>query len=719
MRVAIIYNKEFNNVINKFGMQNKEVYNPKVVKRVADALEKGGHNVEIIDGDMHVIDNIKDFFPKVGDGEKFGIVFNMAYGIQGESRYTHVPAMLEMLGIPYVGSSPAGHAIALDKIITKIILQKNNLPTPDFWVFSSKEEDMSDVEFPVIVKPKMESVSFGLKVVYNVEDLKEAVEFIVGEFQQQALVEKFIRGREFAVGIIGNSPVEVLPVLEIDLDGDPNAIQTVDDKKFKPKNKICPANIDDKLAKKMQDLSIKVFETLGLRDFSRVDIRLDENDNIYILEVNSMASLGFAGSYVTAAEAAGYNFDSLVNKMLDVASFRYFAKESVESSISNVNKKTNLPIRVRSFLRSRIDQTEKLLEEVININTYYKNIEGVNKLGSIVKKRFNNLGFSYESHPQTEVGNMFFFTNSEDGEYDFLIIGNLDNCSTLKKQKYFTKTEHKFYGTGVWEHKGGIVMMLQSLQSLKYLRVLKKLKIGVLLTTDDSIQGIYSKKIIKEKSKYAKFVFGLHGSFPDGGMVISRSGAANYSFNMNLRSGKNSEDVSKAVAVFSKLVSDWSSLSSEEKGIIISPQRLNVESNITEPFAYGDLELSVRFNSNNLFKEYDQKLKKMIPKIKYKNMIDFNIEGGEKRPALEATEESVETMEKLIKIADRFDIRINGEHRWSSADISNVEAYRCAVIDGFGPAGKKEHGGSEYILKHNLLEKSLLLSTALIEFSNI
>ena len=719
MRVAIIYNKEFDNVINKFGMQNKEVYNPQVVKRVAEALEKGGHNVEIIDGDMNVIDNIKDFFPKVGDGEKFGIVFNMAYGIQGESRYTHVPAMLEMLGIPYVGSSPAGHAIALDKIITKIILQKNNLPTPDFWVFSSKGEDMSDVKFPVIVKPKMESVSFGLRVVYNIEDLKEAVEFIVDEFQQQALVESFIRGREFAVGVIGNSPVEVLPVLEIDLDGDPDAIQTVDDKKFKPKDKICPANISEELAKKMQDLSVKVFETLGLRDFSRVDIRLDENDNIHILEVNSMASLGFTGSYVTAAKAAGYDFDSLVNKMLDVASFRYFARESIEGPVKNGDKKASLPIRVRSYLRSRLDQTEKLLEEVIDINTYYKNIEGVNKLGNIIRKRFSNLGFSYESIPQTEIGNMLFFTNSDDGEYDFLLVGNLDNNSTLKKQRYFAKTEHKFFGTGIWEHKGGIVMMLQSLQSLKYLRVLNKLKIGVLLTTDDSLQGVHSKKIIKEKSKNAKYVFGLHGGFPDGGMVISRSGAANYSFNMNLRSGKNSEDVSKAVSVFSRLVSDWANLSSEEKGIIISPQHMTIQSNITEPFAHGDLELSVRFNSNELFKEYDQKIKKMIPKVKYKKMIDFNIEGGQKRQALEVTEETIATMEKLKEIAERFDIKINGEHRWSSADTANVDNYRCSVIDGFGPSGKKEHGGSEYILKHNLLEKSLLLSTALINFSKI
>ena len=162
MKVAIIYNKDLSGVINVFGMQNKEVYNPQTVNKVAQALESGGHNVEVIDGNMQVIEKLQNFMPKVVEGEQMGMVFNMAYGIQGESRYTHIPSMLEMLGIPYVGSSPSGHALALDKVITKIILQKNGISTPDFWVFSSFDEDMSNVHFPVIVKPKMESVSFGL-----------------------------------------------------------------------------------------------------------------------------------------------------------------------------------------------------------------------------------------------------------------------------------------------------------------------------------------------------------------------------------------------------------------------------------------------------------------------------------------------------------------------------------------------------------------------------
>ncbi len=98
MKTAIIYNKDLTGVINTFGMQNKETYDPKTVKRVATSLETGGHNVEIIDGNMHVVEALQEFMPKVMEGEKMGMVFNMAYGIQGESRYTHIPSMLEMRG---------------------------------------------------------------------------------------------------------------------------------------------------------------------------------------------------------------------------------------------------------------------------------------------------------------------------------------------------------------------------------------------------------------------------------------------------------------------------------------------------------------------------------------------------------------------------------------------------------------------------------------------
>ena len=120
MRVAVVHNRrnpDGPGVLNVFGPQNRETYNPRTVELVARALEHGGHTVRVIDGNMDVIEALKDFMPRVMAGERPGMVFNMAYGIQGVSRYTHLPAMLEMLGVPYVGSGPMAHGLALDKVI--------------------------------------------------------------------------------------------------------------------------------------------------------------------------------------------------------------------------------------------------------------------------------------------------------------------------------------------------------------------------------------------------------------------------------------------------------------------------------------------------------------------------------------------------------------------------------------------------------------------------
>lgn len=713
MKVAIIYNEDREGVINSFGMQNKEVYNPATVKRVAECLEAGGHNVAIIDGNMHVVERLQSFMPKVIDGEQMGMVFNMAYGIQGESRYTHIPSLLEMLGIPYVGSNPSGHALALDKVITKIIMQKHGISTPDFWVFNSAQDNMSDVKYPVIVKPKMESVSFGLKVVYNEDDLREAVNFVVTEFQQQALVEQFIRGREFCVGIIGNSPVEAFPVLEIDLENDPDAIQSVEDKKEKPRQKICPANIDPKLAQRMTEESIAAFNALQLRDFARVDIRMDENGDIYLLEINSMASLGKTGSYVAAAQVTGLDYCNLVNKMLDVAAVRYFSQRSGVSE-SDTNSKTPLPVRCRGFLRGRMSTYEKLLEKMTNINSYVRNVEGVNKLGMLLRKELIPLGFTQEVVPQIEVGNQLFFTNSLDGEYDVLLLGCTDNAISMSHQKRFSKESQRLFGSGIWEHKGGLVTMIGALQTLKFVRRLKKLKIGILITTDDSLQGRFSQDLVEQKCRKAKSVIGLHGGGANGSLVTSRSGAAVYKCEINLGEEGKAERVSQVAAQFSRLVAAWSDLSLDDDRLVIAPSKYTFTSNIMYPFAHGEVRLSVRFNDKEAFNDVDEKISEKLPK-KFLKGVDWQIVGGLRRPSMEESEKVTAFWSEIQKTASKLDIRVMKEHRWSSSDICFIDTEKTAVIDGFGPVGDHSIEGNEYILTHSLQERALLLAMTLIQ----
>jgi D-alanine-D-alanine ligase len=718
MKVAIIFNKDLSGVINVFGMQNKEVYNPETVNKVATSLESGGHNVEVIDGNMKVIEQLQQFMPKVIDGEQMGMVFNMAYGIQGESRYTHIPSMLEMLGIPYVGSSPSGHALALDKVITKIILQKNEIPTPDFWVFSSGDEDFSNVKYPVIVKPKMESVSFGLRVVNDRAELKDAVNYIVEEFEQQALVEQFIRGREFAVGLIGNNPVEALPILEIDLENDPDAIQTEDHKRTKPMEKLCPANVQADLAEEIRSQCIAAFKALQLRDFSRVDIRMDEHSNIYILEINSMASLGMTGSYVHAAGVAGYDYKALVNKMLDVAVVRYFSNRIETTETGADSKKIPAHIKIRGFLRSRQENHDKLLQKAVNINTHVRNVEGVNELGNLIRKELGSLGFSNEVIPQVEVGNLLFFTNSLSGDYDVLLLGSLDNQKRISAHEYFQIQDQKMSGTGIWEHKGGIIASIAALQSLRFIRILRKMKVGLLFTTDDSLQGKFAREFVRDKSRKAKYIMGLHGGNLSGSLITSRSGSAFYRFNMHLKNTGDSNMVAVAASTYSKLINSWCELSMDDQSLVIAPYKSSLNTNIMQPYAHGETQLSVRYSQKEQFGEVDAKLKKMIPRRKYADSILFQMDGGLSRDPLIETEKIIEFYNLVKGISKNLDIRLTKEHRWSSSDIcfADPDGY---ILDGFGPIGQKIQDKSEYILRHSILERALLIAITLKEISGI
>jgi len=646
MKVAIIHNKDLTGVINRFGMQNKEVYNPKTVKQVAESLEQEGHNVRTIDGNMYVIERLQEFMPRVIEGERMGMVFNMAYGIQGESRYTHLPAMLEMLGIPYVGSGPEGHALALDKVITKLVMQKQGIPTPNFWVFSTGDGDMSQVQYPAIVKPKMEAVSFGLTIVNDDEELREAVNFVVSEFKQQALVEQFIRGREFCVGLLGNGDPEAFPVLEIDLENDPDAIQSVDDKRKRPRGKICPAQISKRVADEMVRWSKEAF--------------LSKEERAYL-------------------------------------------------------SKDRLPlsVRIRGFLRSKQEVTERLLAKMVTINSYVRNVEGVNTLGMLFWQQLSPLGFSHQVIPQVEVGNILLLSNTDDSTYDVLLLSHLDSSIPFTRQSHYRETELKLYGPAIWDCKGGLAVMVAALRALRFVRLLRKIKIGILLTTDNTLQGKITGTSIQDISSRAKAVIELSGASPDGTVVTSRSGAAVYNCQMNLVNAANAEDVSRAIASFSHLLTSLTRLSREADGVVVVPREARMNSGIATLFAQCEASLSIRFNNQEQAEALDQKIRAMVKKANSKKN-RFQIEGSVRRLPMICNPETKQLYQQVKAIGTGMDIRVLEEHRWSSSDICSVDQNR-ARIDGLGPVGDAPHEHGEYILRHSLLDRAALLALLLYD----
>jgi D-alanine-D-alanine ligase len=327
MKVAVVQNRDYTGVINTFGRPCPEVYGAKTIELVIDSLRQQGHEVLLCEGDIHLLDRLELFMPPGAGGRPGGMVFNMAYGIQGECRYTHVPAMLEMAGMPYTGSSPLGHALALDKVITKDLIRSAGVPTPNYRVMRRAGEHCGDLRFPLVVKPRHESTSFGLHLVNDRRELGEAVEAVAAQYRQDALVEEYIPGREVCVALLGNEELEFLPLVEQDFGGCESCLVTWQDKMHKSAvepRKVCPAGLPDNLAARLREIAAATFRACHCNDFARVDLRIDHSGQPYVLEINSMASLGSGGSYVLAALTAGYSFAGLIQRILDVAHQRYY-----------------------------------------------------------------------------------------------------------------------------------------------------------------------------------------------------------------------------------------------------------------------------------------------------------------------------------------------------------------------------------------------------------
>ncbi len=315
--IALVRNRDRSGVLRPAGRPSPERYSERAVGRVADALAAGGRRVELLEADRWLLDRLED----LGAADGSWLVFNMAYGIQGDCRYTQLPALLEMAGIGYTGSGPMGHTLALDKAVTKALLASAGVATPAFGV-GTDAAAASGLRYPVVVKPRHESTSYGLALCRTPAETAEAVEAVVQRYDQPALVEEYLDGRELCVGLLGNGDdVQCLPAVEIDFGARTQRLMTKADKfsAAGAPDRLCPADLDPRLLEEVETMARATFAATHCRDYARVDLRLDGDGRPQVLEINSMASLGAGGSYVMAAAAAGLDLAGLVGRIVDVA----------------------------------------------------------------------------------------------------------------------------------------------------------------------------------------------------------------------------------------------------------------------------------------------------------------------------------------------------------------------------------------------------------------
>ncbi len=302
---------------------NAEFDHPSTIDIIADTIKSQGFKVEKIGNAVSLLEKINSL--------DVDIVLNISEGISGRNRESQVPILLEMAGIPFVGADALTLGLTLDKIMAKKIFIAEGIPTPKFLEIRSFDSfsDMDHLKFPLIVKPRFEGSSKGLNEnsrVENKEELKNQAKFIIDTYKQPALIEEFISGQEFTVAIIGNDPPEVMPSVQIKIDGRlklNNKFYTFARITSNRLEYVCPAHITNELNKKIAGLALKAYNAVECYDFGRVDFRVDNEGNPYVLEINPLPSLSTEDVFPIIAKQAGLSYKQLIGRILNCALKRY------------------------------------------------------------------------------------------------------------------------------------------------------------------------------------------------------------------------------------------------------------------------------------------------------------------------------------------------------------------------------------------------------------
>ncbi len=319
-----------------------------VVPQVEAALLEGGHKVSLlgIHGDLS----------KLSSGlrrRKPDLIFNLMESF-GDSLFgaIGVVGVLDLLGIPYTGGGPGEFYLQEDKVLTKKMLAFDAVPYADFAVFSrdSDLETGGRLRMPLFVKPLCMDASIGIdsgSLVHSLRELVERVNLIHDKVKDSALVEEYIEGREFYVGVLGNTTPQAFPPVEMDFTGFPEGQPHVLDARAKwdegsPEYKgtrAVLAEVGDELRARLQKVAVAAYRALRVRDYGRIDLRLSEAGDIYVIEVNASCYLEQSGEFAMSAAAAGLDHPTLINRIVELALERAGVQNSAPEAVRSHRKK--------------------------------------------------------------------------------------------------------------------------------------------------------------------------------------------------------------------------------------------------------------------------------------------------------------------------------------------------------------------------------------------
>jgi D-alanine-D-alanine ligase len=334
MRVAFSFNVRHETAgFDEVSQSEAEFDEPATIAAIHDAIEANGHTCVEVEADEDAFETLRT------SRDSIDLVFNIAEGRRGQSREAQMPAMLEMLDIPFSHSGSLTHAISLDKALTKKVWRFHGLPTPRFLVFGEGASDnvVDALRFPVLVKPNAEGSSKGLfndNLIEDPADLMPKVEEIRSVVDGAVLVEEFMPGREFTVTIMGNprfgDALIALPIVEQDYDAFPPELPHFasyevkwffEDSDAGRDACLCPADLTPIERGEIEQLAMQAFTAIECRDVARVDIRLDGDGRPQLLEINTLPGMHhdplLTSYFPVAARAAGWDYPRMIGEILD------------------------------------------------------------------------------------------------------------------------------------------------------------------------------------------------------------------------------------------------------------------------------------------------------------------------------------------------------------------------------------------------------------------
>ncbi len=296
---------------------------------IAEGLRSTGHDVTVAP-----VRDETDVGLAAASGDPDNVlVFNLCENLGGRAEdEPKVPALLEQIGFHYTGSPAPTLATCLNKAYTKALLAQRQVPTAPYQVFYHADEPVA-VPLPAIVKPQAQDASIGIdrsSVVHDEYALRQRIEYILETYRQPALVEAFIVGREFNVGVWGNGVAHTLPLAEIDFSAWPDPYSQIvhfDAKwdegcaEFQTMNVLCPAPVKQDLAERIRQVALAAYKAMGCRDYARVDLRV-KDDVPYVLEVNPNPCLATDGGFANAARVAGFDYAHMAHQIATWAWWR-------------------------------------------------------------------------------------------------------------------------------------------------------------------------------------------------------------------------------------------------------------------------------------------------------------------------------------------------------------------------------------------------------------